>query len=149
MQLRDEYIFDAGPETVWDYIFARGRLAALIPACERLTQTGPDEYEALLALNLLFGKKEIPARLKILEEERPRYCRFRVEAEAALGAARLAGDFRLQAAAGKTRCAYTADLNLSGGLGKIGGKVLASSGQERIRRRLDDLNREIIGADKA
>lgn len=149
MKLEDEYTFDAGPEEVWDYIFAQGRLAALIPACESLARTGPDEYEALLVLNLLFGKSEIPARLKILEEERPHFCRFRVEAEAALGAARLAGDFRLQAAAGKTRCAYTVDINLSGGLGKIGGKVLASSGRERIRRRLDALNREITREAKA
>lgn len=143
MKLQDEYTFNAGITEVWDYIFAEGRLAVLIPGAESLRQIAQDEYEAVIPVNMLILKSELAARFKIVEENRPNFCHFKGGIAGSLGGGAINGKVRFEDLGDKTRANYEVNIELSGSLAKMGGRLLENSGKDKVRQRLKKIEDKI------
>lgn len=146
MKLQDEYTLNAAIEEVWEHLLDEGSLAGLIPGCKKLVKSAPGEYEAVIPVKLLLFKSDFSVRLKILEEDRPNFCRFHCRIEGSLGGGEVEGSVRLKDLEGKTLLGYEADIALSSGLGKMGGRIIESSGKDKIRQGLEKLESKIYAS---
>ena len=60
MDIKGSYTFDAPPQAVWDLLIDIDAVAACLPGCESMEQTGPDRYNATITISLaaMTGKYE-------------------------------------------------------------------------------------------
>jgi carbon monoxide dehydrogenase subunit G len=121
MRISGQATLDAPRENIWPLIFDPRSLLELLPGCEDISQTAPDEYAARLNLRVPAVAGAYAAKVRVLDAVppaagAPASCRF--EGEASGPAGRIAGNasFTLAEDGPATRIDYAGDAAITGPL---------------------------------
>jgi carbon monoxide dehydrogenase subunit G len=123
MKFEGRFSIDAPRATVWEAIRDPALMARCVPGCESAEQVGEDRYSAVVGVKI----GPISARFNLLidveEEIAPRCIRSRATGEEGSRASMLSSHNLLtleEIAPDRTEVSWSADVNISGRLGKYG-----------------------------
>lgn len=116
MRISGQATLDAPRESIWPLIFDPHALLELLPGCEDVAQTGPDEYTARLNLRVPAVAGAYDAKVRVLDSRPPDACRFEGEASGPAGRVSGVASFALTADGAATRIDYAGDAAISGPL---------------------------------
>lgn len=124
MKLQGTHRFQAGLQAVWDLLMDADALAAAIPGCQRLAETGPGAYEALLRVGVAPVKGEFSGSVKMEDLNPPQSYRLIVEGSGGPGFLKGTARVRLEPEGESTVLSVDADVQVGGVLAGVGQRML-------------------------
>jgi hypothetical protein len=124
MKLEGAYDVPAPRQKVWDAFFDPERLKEAIPGCDKLEAVGPDEYKATMKVGVGAVKGTFEGKVRLTDKNPPDSYRMAVEGSGGPGFIRGETVITLSDAAGGTRVAYTADVQVGGLIASVGQRML-------------------------
>ena len=124
MKLQATYTLPVSRERLWELLLTPEELQQCLPGCERLTQVGPDTYEATLTIGVAAVKGTYTGRLQILDQEPPSRCRLRIEGTGTSGFVRGEAVLLLGEDPAGTTLAIDADAQVGGLIASVGQRML-------------------------
>jgi len=132
-------------ERIWPVFHDADRLAAVLPGCESLEETGPGAFRGLLATRLQFLTLRADVTARLADLAPPDHLRLEIE-----GRPRgLTGGFRaeipieLGERGGQTDVAYRVDLTTSGRLATFGAPILRDTFRKQVATLIANLERAL------
>ncbi|MDX3905146.1 MAG: molybdopterin-dependent oxidoreductase [Pigmentiphaga sp.] len=126
MKIEGDYLLEAEKGRVWDALLDPDVLKACLPGCERITATGPNEYELEVKAAVGPVGVRMRSRMRLLDMVERESYRMVVEGNA--GPAGFAkGEVRVkldEPGAGKTRLRYEANGEIGGKLAQVGARLV-------------------------
>ncbi len=133
MKIQGEQTLSAPREQVWALFNDPGRLARLVPGCEKLEALGPDEYAGTINVGIAAVKSVYSGKLKLDEKHEPEHYRLTLDGKGKQGFVRGAGTLDLEAnCASETIVRYAGDLQIGGPLMQVGQRMLDSAAKMMI-----------------
>ncbi len=129
MKLQATYTLPVPRQRLWDLLLTPADLQQCLPGCERLTQVGPDTYDATLTIGAAAVKGTYTGRLQILDQEPPSRCRLRIEGTGTSGFVRGEAVVLLGEDPAGTTLAIDADAQVGGLIASVGQRMLAGVGR--------------------
>ncbi len=129
MKLQATYTLPVSRERLWELLLTPAELQQCLPGCERLTQVGPDTYDATLMIGAAAVKGTYTGRLQILDQEPPSRCRLRIEGTGTSGFVRGEAVVLLGEDPAGTTLAIDADAQVGGLIASVGQRMLAGVGR--------------------
>jgi 2-furoyl-CoA dehydrogenase large subunit len=130
------------PQAVWHSLFDEQTLRRAIPGCESLNRSGENSYKAVITLGVGPVRGRFDADVRVSDLEPPRAAVLTARIVGPLGAASGRARLTLEPAASGTRLAYEYDVNLSGTVAMVGGRMLDAATRkivgEFLRRFADE-----------
>jgi carbon monoxide dehydrogenase subunit G len=111
-------------QRVWEAFLDPVTLASAIPGCEGLEAIGPGEYKATMKVGVGPIKGTFEGKVRLSGLEPPERYRMAVEGTGAPGFVRGDAAMELSDAAGGTRVAYSADVQVGGLIASVGQRML-------------------------
>jgi 2-furoyl-CoA dehydrogenase large subunit len=117
-------VVPASPGQLWATLLDPQSLAALLPGCEALEQTGENAYEARLRIGVGPVRGRYEARVRLFDLEPPRALKLRGDGIGALGSASGEGAIELVPEGGGTLVRYRYSVSIAGKVAAVGGRML-------------------------
>jgi carbon monoxide dehydrogenase subunit G len=124
MQLSGEHVSAAPPERVWQFMLDPDVLKASLPGCERLDETGPDEYSATMTIGIGMIKGKYEGTVKIADKNEPHNFRMIVSGKGPQGQMTGDGLIEFSPKDGGTLIKWSGDAQVRGVLARIGARVI-------------------------
>ena len=144
LQGQGEHRVSAAPKTVWDLLIDPHNLAQVIPGCRDLTEVTPGEYLARLALGVGPIRGEFQARVKLSDLDEPRSLTLSGELTGPLGSASGEGRLALIPEGSATLVRYDYDIQLSGKVAAVGGRMLDGAARRLFAQFFERLTRRAV-----
>lgn len=129
MKLQATYTLPVPRQRLWELLLSPEDLRQCLPGCERLTQVGPDTYEATLTIGAAAVKGTYTGLLQILDQEPPSRCRILVEGTGTTGFVRGEAVVLLSEEPAGTTLSIAADAQVGGVIASVGQRMLAGVGR--------------------
>lgn len=129
MKLQATYTLPVPRQRLWELLLSPEELRQCLPGCERLTQVGPDTYEATLTIGAAAVKGTYTGLLQILDQEPPSRCRILVEGTGTTGFVRGEAVVLLSEEPAGTALTIDADAQVGGVIASVGQRMLAGVGR--------------------
>jgi len=129
VKLQATYTLPVSRQRLWELLLTPEDLQQCLPGCERLTQVGPDTYEATLTIGAAAVKGTYAGRLRILDQEPPIRCRLLIEGTGTPGFVRGEAVILLGEDAAGTTLTIDADAQVGGLIASVGQRMLAGVGR--------------------
>ncbi len=139
MELTGEHTFAAPRERVWSFLLDPDVLRQCLPGCERLNETGPDEYEATMKIGVAMIRGTYQGRVKISDKQEPSSYRMLVEGKGSAGQVSGEGLLELVDEGGQTRVRYQGTANVRGTLARVGARMLQPAARTIVGQFFDCL----------
>lgn len=143
MKLEGSYTFDAPRDVVWKALLDPDVLAKTMPGCERLEQTGDNEYKGALKIKVGPVQGKFQGTVKLSEINEPDGYKMQVDGKGAPGFMKGTGQVQLEAQDSQTIMHYTGDAQVGGRIASVGQRLLDSSAKALTRQSLDSLSKLI------
>jgi 2-furoyl-CoA dehydrogenase large subunit len=118
---------NAAPDAVWRLLLDPDTLAAVVPGCEELEQTGPDSFRAEVMIGVAGIKGLYSAEIELRDKVENESVRLVGKASGALGFGQGEGRVRLEAIAdGRTKLSYSYRANVGGKVAAVGQRMLGT-----------------------
>jgi hypothetical protein len=143
MELSGSYTFEAPKQVVWNSLMDPNTLARVMPGCEKLEETGPNEYEGLLKVKIGPVQGEFQGKIKLEEVKSPDSYSMTVDGQGAPGFMKAQGKVRLEENGSHTVLHYDGTAQVGGRLANVGQRLLDSSAKALTRQSLDGLHKQI------
>ena len=140
MNDRGEYLFEGPQDLVWDTLMDPDVLASVLPGCEKLEQTGENEYQGALEIKIGPVQGKFMGKVQLADIQKPDSYTMKVDGQGASGFVNATGHLALAPEDGKTRVTYEGDANVGGRLAAVGQRLVESSAKAIIKQSLDGLN---------
>ncbi len=115
----------ASPDEVWATLLDPEKLAGVIPGCHQLDLVAENSYRAEVSLGVGPVRGKFTAAVRLSDLDPPHSARLSGELVGPLGSSQGGGVVTLQAVEGdKTRVNYTYEVELSGKVAAVGGRML-------------------------
>lgn len=124
MELSGEHTFAAPRQTVYEFLLDPDTLKACLPGCEKLEETGEDEYAATMKIGIGMIKGTFNGKVKISDKQEPSSYRMLVEGKGPQGQVSGDGLLELVEQDGETLVKWSGDANVRGTLARIGSRVI-------------------------
>jgi uncharacterized protein len=124
MELVGEHTFSAPRETVWRFLLDQETLRQCLPGCEKLEQTGEDEFNATMKIGVAMIRGTFNGSVKITDKQEPERYTIAVEGSGPQGQVSGVGTLELVEQDGKTLVKYKGDANVRGTLARVGARVM-------------------------
>ncbi|OVZ60686.1 carbon monoxide dehydrogenase [Pigmentiphaga sp. NML080357] len=127
MELKGSHRLEAPRALVWKYLNTPEVLQACVPGCESFSETGADEYAAVVVAAIGPVKARFKGTLVIGEKQAP--ARYRIVGQGDGGMAgfgKMVADVELAEEGEGTLLSYTAQAQVGGKLAQIGSRVVGS-----------------------
>src|SRR5262245_45491595 len=111
-------------------------LARIVPGCERLEQTGENEYEGTVKIGIQAIKGTYSGRIRIEDIQPPHHYKLVASGRSANGVVDGAGTVDLTEQDGKTVLTYGGDAQIGGMLASVGQRLIEGASQEMINQSL-------------
>ena len=138
-----EVNISAPPAEVWRRLIDPTELAAIVPGCERLQQSGPDRYTAEVTIGVAGVRGRYHAEIELLDKQEPVSVRLVGKASGALGFGGGEGIVTLAPADGGTRLTYTYRAEVGGKVAAVGQRLLGTVTRVMIAEFFGALERRI------
>jgi 2-furoyl-CoA dehydrogenase large subunit len=114
----------ASPQAVWETLLDPVRLAAVIPGCHALERIGDNAYRAEVSLGVGPVRGRFIANVALSDMTPPTATTIAGGLDGPLGAAQGSGRVRLTAEGAGTRVDYDYEIEISGKVAAVGGRML-------------------------
>jgi carbon monoxide dehydrogenase subunit G len=115
-------------------------LAQCMPGCDRLVQTGVDEYEMQMKLLIASVSGLFNGKVRISEREPPHRFRMDVDGTGKIGFLKGTGLITLHPKDSATEIAYEGDVHLGGTIAAVGQRLIDTTSRMLLKRFFDKLS---------
>jgi carbon monoxide dehydrogenase subunit G len=143
MKLVGDYTFEAPRDLVWEALNDPVVLAKIMPGCEKLVQTGENEYEGALKIKVGPVQGTFQGKIKLSDIQAPESYNMQVDGQGAPGFVKGVGSVRLEEQAGKTIMHYDGDAQVGGRIASVGQRLIESSAKSITHQSLEGLHQYI------
>lgn len=138
----------ASPEMVWQALVDPAKLASVIPGCHELDLVGENEYEAVVTLGVGPVSGRFKARIKLSDMDPPNSVMISGDLNGPLGSSRGSGHVSLAPSAAGTEVSYDYEIEISGKVAAIGGRMLDSASRMVINQFFKRLTANFGGSEE-
>jgi carbon monoxide dehydrogenase subunit G len=124
MELVGEHTFSAPRDTVWRFLLDPETLRQCLPGCEKLEQTGEDEFNATMKIGVAMIRGTFNGTVKITDKQEPERYTMAVEGSGPQGQVSGTGTLELIEQGGSTLVRYKGDATVRGTLARVGARVM-------------------------
>ena len=142
---RGETTVPASPDEVWNTLLDPEKLAAVIPGCHALDLVGENSYRAEVSLGVGPVRGRFLAEVRLSDLDPPRSARLSGELSGPLGSSRGGGLVRLTPTDGGTRVDYDYEVEISGKVAAVGGRMLEGAARIVIGQFFERLVSQVGG----
>ncbi len=143
MKIAGNYTIDAPREQVWAALNDIEVLARIVPGCERLEQTGENEYEGTLKIGIQTIKGTYSGRIRIEDIQPPHHYKLVASGRSASGVVNGSGTVDLEEQDGKTVLTYGGDAQIGGTLASVGQRLIEGASKQMLNQSLKALVEQI------
>jgi carbon monoxide dehydrogenase subunit G len=143
MKLEGKYKFEATQERVWEVFTNPRHLERAIPGCERLEETEPGKYDALLKIGIAAVKGTYTGKFEIADPEKLRRYRLIGEGSGNPGFVKGEGVITLTGENGKTLVSYQGDVQVGGLIAGVGQRLISGIAKMMLNQFFKKMKKEI------
>ncbi|MBL8220785.1 MAG: carbon monoxide dehydrogenase subunit G [Bryobacterales bacterium] len=140
MHIEGSFTLSAGQERVYAALLDPAVLAACIPGCQELVDTGNSVYTMKMKVALAALSGDFVGKVAIEDPQPPVSYRMRIEGSGRIGILRGDGDLRLaEAGDGGTEVRYRGEVHVGGTIAAVGQRLLDTTARMMIKRFFETL----------
>jgi hypothetical protein len=143
MKIEGTYTFEAPRDEVWKALMDPEVLARVMPGCEKLEETGKDQYSAAMKIKVGPVQGNFQGSIKLLDINEPESYGMEVDGKGPAGFMKGKGTVRLEAQGASTVMHYGGEAQVGGRIASVGQRLLDSSAKAITRQSLDGLHNQI------
>lgn len=134
MKLTTSSYVSADRERVFHALVDPAVLSSVLPGCESMTATGPDQYEVTLKIGVAGLKGSYSGKAAVVDKRQPDALTLRFEGKGGPGFVRGSAAISLAAESAGTRVTSDADVHVGGAIAAVGSRLI----QATARKMADD-----------
>jgi len=127
-----EFEIAASPTKVWDLLLDPTKLAGIVPGCESLETLGDNNFSGIAMLGVGPVKGRFVAKIQLKNLEKPSKATIVGSADGPLGSSRGFGSFELIETSLGTSLKYKYEVELSGTIASVGGRLVRGASRQLI-----------------
>jgi uncharacterized protein len=143
LRISGSYTIDAPREEVWAALHDTEVLARSVPGCERLEQTGDNEFVGTVKIGIQAIKGTYSGRIRLEDIQAPHHYKLVANGRSAKGVVDGAGTVDLTEEDGKTTLKYDGDAQIGGMLASVGQRLIEGASKQMINQSLKALTEAI------
>lgn len=144
VEIEGTYEIGAPPELVWEMILDPDILSRVVPGCDKLEQTGDNEYRGKMRIRIGPVDGVYQGTLKLSDMRPLEGFHLAVNGRGASGNVRGEGDVHLEAtASGRTILRYEGEGEISGRIATVSQRLTQSSASAITKQCLNNLDQQI------
>lgn len=143
MKISGSYTIDAPQEQVWAALNDMEVLARIVPGCERLEQTGENEFEGTVKIGIQAIKGTYNGRIRLEDIQPPNHYKLVASGRSSNGVVDGAGTVDLSEEDGKTILKYSGDAQIGGMLASVGQRLIEGASKQMINQSVKALIEQI------
>ncbi len=143
MELSGTYTFDTPREVVWQALMDPEVLASVMPGCEKLEQSGENEYQGVLKIKVGPVQGEFQGTVRLADLHAPESFRLSVDGKGAPGFMKGEGEVHLEAQGALTVMHYAGKAQVGGRIASVGQRLLDSTAKSITRQSLEGLHAQV------
>lgn len=143
MKISGSYTIDAPRDEVWTALNDLDVLARVVPGCERLAQTGENEFEGTVKIGIQSIKGIYSGRIRLEDVQPPVHYKLVAHGKSANGVVDGAGTVDLEDQDGKTLLRYGGEAQIGGVLASVGQRLIEGASRQLINQSLKALTEQV------
>ena len=143
MKITGSYTIDAPRDQVWAALNDMEVLARIVPGCERLVQTGENEYEGAVKIGIQSIKGSYSGKIRLEDIQPPHHYKLVASGRSSNGVVDGSGTVDLAEQDGKTVLTYGGDAQIGGTLASVGQRLIEGASKQMINQSLKALVEQI------
>jgi uncharacterized protein len=143
IQLQGAYTFDAPLEAVWEAVRDPDVLSKVLPGCERLQETGENEYEGEINIRVGPVQGKFQGKLTLSNIIDLESYHIDLQGQGQPGFVKGLGDLKLEGNGSQTLLTYTGEAQISGRIASVGQRLMDSTARSITRQGLESLDKLI------
>ena len=143
MKITGSYTIDAPRDQVWSALNDMEVLARIVPGCERLVQTGENEYEGTVKIGIQSIKGSYSGKIRLEDIQPPHHYKLVASGRSSNGVVDGSGTVDLAEQDGKTVLTYGGDAQIGGTLASVGQRLIEGASKQMINQSLKALVEQI------
>src|SRR5215211_1045368 len=118
-------------------------LARIVPGCERLVQTGENEYEGTVKIGIQSIKGSYSGKIRLEDIQAPHHYKLIASGRSSNGVVDGSGSVDLAEQDGKTVLTYGGDAQIGGTLASVGQRLIEGASKQMINQSIKALVEQI------
>jgi carbon monoxide dehydrogenase subunit G len=143
LKITGSYTIDAPRDQVWFALNDMEVLARIVPGCERLVQTGENEYEGTVKIGIQSIKGSYSGKIRLEDIQPPHHYKLVASGRSSNGVVDGSGSVDLAEQDGKTVLTYGGDAQIGGTLASVGQRLIEGASKQMINQSLKALVEQI------
>lgn len=143
MKVSGSYTLDAPRQEVWEALNDIDVLARVVPGCQRLEQTGENEYEGTLKIGIAAVRGTYSGKIRIVDIQAPSHYKLIANGRSSNGVVDGSGTVDLEEQDGKTLLTYGGDADIGGTLASVGQRLIEGASRQLLNQSLKALAAQI------
>jgi uncharacterized protein len=143
LKITGSYTIDAPRDQVWFALNDMEILARIVPGCERLVQTGENEYEGAVKIGIQSIKGSYSGKIRLEDIQPPHHYKLVASGRSSNGVVDGSGTVDLAEQDGKTVLTYGGDAQIGGTLASVGQRLIEGASKQMINQSLKALVEQI------
>jgi len=143
LKITGSYTIDAPRDQVWAALNDMEVLARIVPGCERLVQTGENEYEGAVKIGIQSIKGSYSGKIRLEDIQPPHHYKLVAAGRSSNGVVDGSGTVDLAEQDGKTVLTYGGDAQIGGTLASVGQRLIEGASKQMINQSLKALVEQI------
>jgi carbon monoxide dehydrogenase subunit G len=143
LKITGNYTIDAPRDQVWSALNDMEVLARIVPGCERLVQTGENEFEGTVKIGIQSIKGTYSGKIRLEDIQAPHHYKLVASGRGSNGVVDGSGTVDLAEQDGKTVLTYGGDAQIGGTLASVGQRLIEGASKQMINQSLKALVEQI------
>jgi uncharacterized protein len=143
LKITGSYTIDAPRDQVWAALNDMEVLARIVPGCERLVQTGENEFEGTVKIGIQSIKGSYNGKIRLEDIQPPHHYKLVASGRSSNGVVDSSGSVDLAEQDGKTVLTYGGDAQIGGTLASVGQRLIEGASKQMINQSLKALVEQI------
>jgi carbon monoxide dehydrogenase subunit G len=140
------HLLNAPRDRIWQLLNDPAFLKACLPGCESLEATGPDQYQATLAIGIAMVKGRYTGSVTLSEKEPPQRFRMQVEGKGTGGFVHGTGLLDLSEEPQGTKVTYEGDVQVGGPIASVGQRLLDGAAKMLVGQFFTAVNKQVTAS---
>lgn len=149
MKVEGSHTFDAPRDIVWPTLLDPAVLAKIMPGCEKLEQTGDNEFEGIIKIKVGPVQGTFNGKVILANIDAPNSYDMQVSGKGPAGFVNGVGKLWLESENGHTVLHYQGDADVGGKIASVGQRLMDTSARAVIRQSLEGLSHQITARQQA
>lgn len=143
MRLEGKYKFEASQDQVWEVLTDPRHLEKAIPGCEKLEESEPNKYDALLKIGIAAVKGTFTGKFEVADPIPPQQYKLVGEGSGSSGFVKGEATIQLTAANEHTLVDYHGDMQVGGLIAGVGQRMLGGIAKMMLNQFFKRMNSEL------